>query len=180
MTIDDLFRRKVKEQGGVVVMAGSPSDKPHVDKLVAELEKFGIPYAAEFASAHKQPHRVLGLQRAYDHLDGNIVYIAVAGGTDALSGTLSWHTTNPVISSPPETSKKPREHNMSCIGNPDGSSNGYVGRPHNVARLAAQILTHTDPSYTGAIEDLKSKKITDSDKSGKLLKVVYAKRQEGD
>ena len=65
--------------------------------------------------------------------------IAVAGGTDALSGTLSFHSLHPVVSCPPDPP------NESCLRNPPGSSNATVYSPRNAARFVAQLFAARDP-----------------------------------
>ena len=67
--------------------------------------------------------------------------IAVAGGTDALSGTASFHSLHPVISCPPDAP------NQSCWTNPPGSSNLYLARPEDVGRAVAQLFSHLNPNY---------------------------------
>jgi phosphoribosylaminoimidazole carboxylase PurE protein len=113
-----------KKLGGVVIFAGSDSDREHIEALEKALDKYGIPYEVRIASAHKQPGVVTRLAKRYDAQPSPLVYIAVAGGTDALSGMLSFHSIRPVISCPPEYSAG-RGVNQSCLTNPPGSSNAF-------------------------------------------------------
>lgn len=85
------FRDEVeKGLGAVVILAGSGSDAEHVKKITSALVTYGIPFDVRVASAHKQTEKLAALVREYDSMKGPLVYIAVAGGTDALSGTISW------------------------------------------------------------------------------------------
>lgn len=140
------FREQVeKGLGCAVIIAGSGSDESHIEKIADSLEKYNIPFEVRIASAHKQPFKVLEIKREYEFLKGPLVYIAVAGGTDALSGIVSYHSLRPVISCPPDAP------NQSCLTNPPGSSNAYIPRPENVARFIAQMFSYCNPQYAEAI-----------------------------
>ena len=125
-------------EGFAVIVAGSDSDMPHIDVLSKELDKYGLAHQVRIFSAHKQSSAVVELARDYDSCDGLVAYIAVAGGSDALSGMLSYHTSNPVISCPP------KGFHQSVVDNPPGSSNVYVSHPKNAARFVAQMFAHAN------------------------------------
>ena len=140
--ITERFREEVeKGLGAVVILAGSGSDEPHIEKLVNSLKKYDIPFEVRVASAHKQSDLLLEILNQYDGLKGPLAYIAVAGGTDALSGLASYVSTRPVITCPPD------HPNESGLRNPPGSSNVYVARPENAARFVAQMFSHLNPDY---------------------------------
>jgi 5-(carboxyamino)imidazole ribonucleotide mutase len=140
MPIDDKFKQIIQSnQGCAVIMAGSGSDKPHIDEIVKSLKKYEIPFEVRVCSAHKQPDELAQMIYEYNQVGGSVVYIAVAGGTDALSGTLSFYARGPVISCPPDAP------NQSCLTNPPGSSNAYIAKPGNVGRFIAQIYAGVNP-----------------------------------
>jgi len=147
------FREEVgKGLGAVVILAGSGSDRVHVQAIYNEVKKYSLPVEARVASAHKQSPKVLDIMRFYDSLKGPLVYIAVAGGTDALSGTVSWETNRPVLTCPPD------HPNPSGLTNPPGSSCAYVARVQNVARMAAQIFSYWNPACVEALNVDRNKK----------------------
>lgn len=165
MPIQESFKKIIQSNMGcAVIMAGSGSDddvkdgKPsHIGKIANSLEMFGVPYEVRICSAHKQPENLMEMIDEYNGIKGSVTYVAVAGGTDALSGTLSFHALGPVISCPPDAP------NQSCLTNPPGSSNAYVGDPKNVGRLVAQI-------YAGVNSGFRDKLIKSSDaKIGSLV-----------
>ncbi len=143
------------EDGSVcaVILAGSGSDEEHIDKLVGELNKYEVLSRVHIASAHKQGSRVEEVVKEYDRVNGNIVYVCVAGGTDALSGTVSWLTNRPTISSPPDG------WNESCLRNPPGSSNATFFNYKNAARFVAQVGTTTNPKYGVILDGLREGKL---------------------
>ena len=179
--IDEKFQEVMQSGSGcAVIMAGSGSDdkpkgeKPsHIEQIAEGLEKWGIPYQVRICSAHKQPDTLMEVINEYNAVGGSVAYVAVAGGTDALSGTLSFHALGPVISCPPDAP------NQSCVTNPPGSSNAYIARPGNVGKFIAQI-------YAGVNEDIKNRLVAaNAKKIGSLItddnKIMakYAERQTG-
>lgn len=162
----DMIYKLKKEgliKGGLaVIMAGSDSDMPHIEKIQGELKKFDIPSHVRICSAHKQPAKCEEILNKYNQSVEPIVIIAVAGGTDALSGVASFHSVHPVISCPPN----PDEY-TSCINNPPGSSNSLILRTSNVARHAAQILGQSNPGLKSMIEKKNKEKILKLEKADK-------------
>jgi phosphoribosylcarboxyaminoimidazole (NCAIR) mutase len=104
-------------------------------------------------SAHKEPERLMGILREYEGLGPPIAYIAVAGGTDALSGTLSFHALAPVISCPPDPP------NPSCLSNPPGSSNAVIYDPRNAGRFVAQLFAAHNPQIAERLRRSRDEKI---------------------
>ncbi len=148
-------------KGFVAILAGSGSDdkpkgeKPsHIDQIVTSLEAFSIPYAVHVCSAHKQTEKLSETIAAYNGQEYPVLLVAVAGGTDALSGTASWESLHPVLSCPPDAP------NPSCLTNPPGSSNAYIARPANVGKYAAQMFSHLDASYRTGLLAQNSAKIS--------------------
>jgi phosphoribosylaminoimidazole carboxylase PurE protein len=153
--IDAAFKKIIQSNTGcAVIMAGSGSDRPHIEKVAAALRKYAIPHRVHICSAHKQPGRLMEIVAAYNALGGSVAFVAVAGGTDALSGMLSYHALGPVISCPPDAP------NESCLTNPPGSANAYIERPRNVARFIAQLYAGLNPRFRDRLEAEKAKKLT--------------------
>jgi len=87
-----------------VIIMGSTSDEPHAKKITDKLDEYGITWEQHAASAHKQPLKVL------DILTGNkdekdIVYITIAGRSNALSGFVAANCEFPTIGCPPFADK---------------------------------------------------------------------------
>jgi phosphoribosylaminoimidazole carboxylase PurE protein len=161
-----------QNKGFAVILAGSDSDRPHIDKLSAALKEYQVPHQVRICSAHKQPEELQKLVRAYDSM-GTLAYIAVAGGTDALSGTVSFHSINPVISCPPDAP------NDTCLRNPPGSSNAYMPNPKNAARFVAQMFLHLpDTPYRKLLETEKTKKVLALEKADVELRKYPYQPQE--
>ena len=147
------FRDSLRGSTGcAVIVAGSDSDKAHIDKLASALKTYEIPFEVRICSAHKSPERLLELIRDYES-EGSLVWVAVAGGTDALSGTLAFHADQPVISCPPDGL------NQSCLTNPPGSSNAVILRAANVARFITQMYSAVNPRLKDLLQRSRTEKI---------------------
>jgi 5-(carboxyamino)imidazole ribonucleotide mutase len=152
--IDSKFKKAIQVNTGcVVVMAGSDSDEAHIQRIVKSLEEYEIPYQVRICSAHKQPRDLIKAIAEYNRAGGSIAYVSIAGGTDALSGILSFHALGPVISCPPDAP------NETCLTNPPGSSNAYIERPENVGRFIAQMFAGLNPNFQERLERTKARKL---------------------
>ncbi|HUP00698.1 MAG TPA: AIR carboxylase family protein [Gemmatimonadota bacterium] len=83
----------------VLIVAGSESDRPIVEKATRVLDAAGVAYRFEIASAHRDPDRVADLARGAEK-EGYRVVIAAAGLAAALPGIVAAHTSLPVIGLP--------------------------------------------------------------------------------
>ena len=155
---EDMLYNLKKEgyiKGGIVIiMAGSDSDMPHIEKIREELKRYDIPSQVKICSAHKQPARCEEIVNRYNDSIEPVVFVTIAGGTDALSGVVSYHSIHPVISCPPD-----KNEYSSCVTNPPGSSNSLILKPANVARHIASILGHSNEEFKKAILKKNAEKI---------------------
>ena len=87
-----------------VLIMGSTSDEHHAKKITDKLDDYSIAWEQHAASAHKQPLKVLDILNANkDKKD--IVYITIAGRSNALSGFVAANSTFPTIGCPPFSDK---------------------------------------------------------------------------
>ena len=167
--------KKIKEAilnntGVAMIMAGSNSDEEHIQKIIKSLEEYSISYQVIICSAHKQTMDLLEKIKKFNQLEkGLLIYIAVAGGTDALSGTLSFYSHAPVISCPPSSD------NNSALTNPPGSSNATIFKASNVGKFVAQMFSTVNPKYKKMIDEKNQKKIEKLQISGSEITAKYTK-----
>ena len=88
-----------------VLIAGSESDRPHINKLESALRKFNVFHKTYVASAHKTTEKVMNLLRFYNESGRKVVFITIAGRSNALSGVVAGNTKFPVIACPPFKNK---------------------------------------------------------------------------
>ena len=87
-----------------VIIMGSTSDEPHAKKITDRLDEYGIAWEQHAASAHKNPLRVLDILEANKD-QADIVYITIAGRSNALSGFVAANSEFPTLGCPPFSDK---------------------------------------------------------------------------
>jgi len=87
-----------------VIIMGSTSDEPHAKKITDKLDEYGIAWTQHAASAHKQPLKVLEILTVNKD-EKDIVYITIAGRSNALSGFVAANCEFPTIGCPPFADK---------------------------------------------------------------------------
>ena len=87
-----------------ILIMGSTADEPHAKKITDKLDDFGIDWEQHAASAHKQPLKVLEILDNYK-TKKDIVYITIAGRSNALSGFVAANSEFPTLGCPPFSDK---------------------------------------------------------------------------
>lgn len=82
-----------------VIIMGSTSDEPHAKKITDKLDEYGIVWEQHAASAHKEPLKVLEILNANKE-NKDIVYITIAGRSNALSGFVAANSEFPTLGCP--------------------------------------------------------------------------------
>jgi len=125
----------------VLVVLGSKTDAEVGKKAQAILKEFGVSHEMIVSSAHRTPEELEKLVRDTDAK----VFIAIAGLSAALPGTIAAHTTRPVIGVP-VSGKLNLDSVLSVTQMPPGVPVAAVGldRGENAALLAIQILALND------------------------------------
>lgn len=143
----------------VVIIMGSKNDVEHSKRICKVLEEFGIKYEMRIASAHKTPLKVLDIIKRNE--EGNVVFITVAGRSNALSGFVDANTTKPVLACPPYNEKFGGADLFSSIRMPSGVAPMLVLEPEECALSAIKILALSSKELESKIkkyqEELKEK-----------------------
>lgn len=85
----------------VVIFLGSQSDMEFVDGMDKEFAAWGVTAEYKVASAHKVPEKVFAFVKNCNETEEDLVYITVAGRSNALSGVIAANSIHPVIACPP-------------------------------------------------------------------------------
>jgi 5-(carboxyamino)imidazole ribonucleotide mutase len=143
----------------IVVLMGSPRDLHFASKIKAFLKKEGFPVKCVYdvASAHRTPEKLLKDLREYEESGDSIVYITVAGLSDALSGVVAGYTLCPVVACPPDSDEHGGAKVFSSTAMPKGIPVAYVVKPENAALLAARILALSNPELKERLDKFKQK-----------------------
>ena len=124
----------------VVIIMGSESDRDFAEKITTELEKYSIRYNVNIASAHKQPLEVLNIIKS-NAADKGVVYITIAGRSNALSGFVAANSSCPVIACPPFKDKTDMLVNIhSTLQMPSNTPVLTILDPGNCALAIKRIL----------------------------------------
>ncbi|MBI2543512.1 MAG: AIR carboxylase family protein [Candidatus Aenigmarchaeota archaeon] len=130
-----------------VIIMGSPSDRGFADKIAGTLDELKVPYTMRIASAHRTPRRVLDIIEK-EEVGSDVVYITVAGRSNALSGMVDAQTSYPVIACPPYSSDFGGADVYSSLRTPGGVAPLVVLEPGNAALAAAKILGMMDDNIS--------------------------------
>jgi 5-(carboxyamino)imidazole ribonucleotide mutase len=145
--------------GKIVVLMGSKSDYEFASQIkqFLEIEKFPVECEFNVASAHKTTEKLLNDLATYEKSGKNIVYITVAGLSDALSGVVAGYTKYPVIACPPDTRQFGWPKAFSSIMMPKGVAVAFVSNPENAALVAVKILALSNPNLQQKITEFKKR-----------------------
>lgn len=123
-----------------VLIMGSEKDAPHAEKITAKLKELKIPFESHIASAHKQPLQVLKILQDNEK-EKKVVFITIAGRSNALSGFCAGNTTHPVIACPPFIDKMDMCVNIhSTLQMPSNVPVMTILDPENTALATERIL----------------------------------------
>ena len=148
----------------VVILMGSKKDYDFSRKIANYLEEFDIKYEFRVASAHKTPEKVLEILREYEA--EHVVFITVAGRSNALSGMVDANTTKPVIACPPYSEKFAGVDIFSSLRVPSGIGLVVTLEPEGAAIAAAKIFALEDKNLAKRVaeyQDNKKKEIEEAD-----------------
>ncbi|MCK5330821.1 MAG: AIR carboxylase family protein [Candidatus Marinimicrobia bacterium] len=123
-----------------IIIMGSVSDKDHVKKLTSHLDILNIPWEEHVASAHKEPRQVLEIIDSFKGQKG-IVFITVAGRSNALSGFVAANSKIPTLACPPFKDKTDMLVNIhSTLQMPSQTPVLTILEPGNCALAVKYIL----------------------------------------
>ena len=123
-----------------ILIMGSTSDEHHAKKITDKLDEYGIAWEQHAASAHKQPLKVLEILN--DNKDKeSIVYITIAGRSNALSGFVAANSNFPTLGCPPFSDKSDMLVNIhSTLQMPSNTPVLTVIDPGNCALAVKRIF----------------------------------------
>ena len=151
----------------VLIVLGSKTDAEVGKQASSFLDQFGVGYEMVVASAHRTPDLLRDLIRNTTAK----VFIAIAGLSAALPGTIASHTTKPVIGVP-VSGKLNLDAVLSVSQMPPGVPVAAVGldRGENAAILAVEMLALRDERLVEKLKEhreaLKKWVLEDSRKLG--------------
>jgi 5-(carboxyamino)imidazole ribonucleotide mutase len=153
-----------------VIIMGSERDLDFSREIAKYLKLLGVTYEFRVASAHKTPLVVLEILKEFEN--EKIVYLTVAGRSNALSAFIDGNTTKPVIAIPPYSEKFGGADIYSSLRVPSGIGSVVTIEPEGAAIVATKILALTDKVLLNnikAYQDSKKQELTQANESIKKL-----------
>lgn len=145
----------------VSIVLGSASDWDTMKHCADTLEKFGVPYEKNIASAHRTPAKAAEIASTARER-GVKVIIAAAGGAAHLAGAMAANSPLPIIGVPMKGwATDGMDSLLSTVQMPRGVpvltvAIGKAGAV-NAAVAALQILALSDNSFRAAIDEFRQK-----------------------
>src|SRR3989442_7254923 len=127
----------------VIIIMGSKSDLAQAQAAAKTLKTLEISYELRICSAHKATRRLLEILAEYESA-GPLVYITIAGRSNALSAVVDANTRYPVIACPPYSDRFGGMDILSSLRLPSGIASPTILEPEGAALLAVKILALSD------------------------------------
>lgn len=146
----------------VIIFLGSKSDLEWGKEIGKFLKELSIAYKIHIASAHKTPQHLLSLIKKYESINKPLVYICVAGRSNALGGFVDAQVVHPVINCPPISDKYAGMDILSSLRMPSGVAVLTVLEPDQAALAAGKILDMY--KEVSSLQEKNREKIENDDK----------------
>lgn len=154
--------------GKVAIVMGSDRDLDFCREIGKYLKLLGVDYEFRVASAHKTPEKVLEILKALEA--EKVVYITVAGRSNALSGFVDANTSKPVIACPPYSQKFSGADIYSSLRMPSGVGSTVTVEPEGAAIAAAKVFALEDKELEQRVKDYQSAKKRDVENADETVK----------
>jgi 5-(carboxyamino)imidazole ribonucleotide mutase len=150
---------------------GSERDLDFCREIAKHLKALGVDYVFRVASAHKTPEKVQEILKEFEK--EKVVYITVAGRSNALSAFVDAKTAKLVIACPPYSEKFGGADIYSSLRVPSGIGSLVTIEPESAAIAVAKIFAIEDGTLAKSIREYqqaKKREIEKADDSVKRLK----------
>lgn len=154
--------------GIAVIIMGSERDLDFSREIAKYLKPLGVNYEFRVASAHKNPEKVLAVIKEFEK--EKVVYITVAGRSNALSAFIDGNSTKPVIACPPYSEKFGGADIYSSLRVPSGIGSVVTIEPEGAAIAAAKILGLENAELQANVESYQEGKKKELEKANESVK----------
>jgi 5-(carboxyamino)imidazole ribonucleotide mutase len=122
-----------------ILILGSTTDEPHAKKITDKLTEYEIVFEQYVASAHKQAAEALAILEKYKN--EAVIYVTIAGRSNALSGFVAGNSNKVTIACPPFSDKIDMMVNInSTLQMPSNVPVMTILEPANVALAIKRII----------------------------------------
>ena len=153
--------------GKAIIVMGSERDLDFSREIAKYLKMLGITYAFRVASAHKTPEKVLEVVKEFEN--EKVVYITVAGRSNALSAFIDANSSKPVIACPPYSEKFGGADIYSSLRVPSGIGSVVTIEPEGAAIAAAKIFALEDAETQKSVTEYQASKRKEIEKANESV-----------
>jgi 5-(carboxyamino)imidazole ribonucleotide mutase len=151
-----------------VIIMGSERDLDLSRDIAKYLKLMGVDFEFRVASAHKSPEAVLAIIKEFEA--EKVVYITVAGRSNALSAFVDANSSKPVIACPPYAEKYGGTDIYSSLRVPSGIGSVVTIEPEGAAIATAKILALEDAELVQKVKNYQASKRTELEKANETVK----------
>ena len=155
-------------KGKAIVIMASERDLEFCREIVKYLKILGVDYEFRVASAHKTPDKVLEILKEFE--EKKIVYVTVAGRSNALSAFVDANTSKPVIACPPYSEKFSGTDIYSSLRVPSGIGSVVTIEPEGAAVAVAKIFAVEDRELEERVKEYQLGKKKQIEKANETIK----------
>lgn len=154
--------------GKVVILMGSDRDLEFSREIAKHSRTLGLEYEFRVASAHKTPEKVLDILKEFEK--EKVVFITVAGRSNALSAFVDANSTKPVIACPPYSEKFGGADIYSSLRVPSGVGLVVTIEPEGAAIAAAKMFAIEDQRFAKRVREYQQSKKSEIEKANESAK----------
>ncbi len=151
-----------------VIIMGSERDLEFSREIAKTLKVLGVDYEFRVASAHKTPRKVLEILKEFE--SEKVVYVTVAGRSNALSAFVDANTAKLVIACPPYNEKYGGADIYSSLRVPSGIGLLVTIEPEGAALAVAKIFALDDREMEKCVRSYQLDKQKEIDKANETIK----------
>ena len=154
--------------GKAVIVMGSERDLGFSREIGKYLKLLGVTYEFRVASAHKTPEKVLELIKEFEA--EKVVYVTVAGRSNALSAFIDGNSSKPVIACPLYSETFSGVDVFSSLRVPSGIGSVVTIEPEGAAIATAKILALEDSAVAERVKNYQASKKKEIEKANESVK----------
>jgi 5-(carboxyamino)imidazole ribonucleotide mutase len=156
--------------GKAVIIMGSERDLDFSREIAKYLKLLDVDYEFRVASAHKTPEKVLQIIKEFE--SEKVVFVTVAGRSNALSAFIDSNTKKPVIACPPYSEKFGGSDIYSSLRVPSGIGSVVTIEPEGAAIATAKILALEDKDLSVNVKSYQDGKRKELEKANELVRTL--------
>jgi 5-(carboxyamino)imidazole ribonucleotide mutase len=154
--------------GKAIIIMGSERDLGFSREIAKYLKLLGVSYEFRVASAHKSPEKVLEIIKGFEAEE--VIYVTVAGRSNALSAFVDGNSSKPVIACPPYSEKYSGVDIYSSLRVPSGIGSVVTIEPEGAAIAVAKIFALKDGAVAENVKNYKEAKKEELEKANESVK----------